>query len=178
MLFAPTINYMSEWFDKRKSLAYGIMYVLILPKAQNSLTLFKMWHGWPVWCHSSTDLQRMPPQVRIQSNNHRMVDRRHHLNRCRRCMHPVQIYQPAVSQSINIRLRFLPQPLVLHSFDSHADSRPGTLRPKHISAIIRSRLWHVRISRISRPQYAERCHRDWTAAPRHAGVSRFLNSWS
>jgi len=27
MLFAPTINYMSEWFDKKKSLAYGIMYV-------------------------------------------------------------------------------------------------------------------------------------------------------
>jgi hypothetical protein len=29
MLFAPTMNYMSEWFDKKKSLAYGIMYVLI-----------------------------------------------------------------------------------------------------------------------------------------------------
>lgn len=27
MLFAPTINYMSEWFDKKKSLAYGIMHV-------------------------------------------------------------------------------------------------------------------------------------------------------
>lgn len=27
MLFAPTINYMSEWFDKKKSLPYGIMYV-------------------------------------------------------------------------------------------------------------------------------------------------------
>ena len=25
MLFAPTINYMSEWFEKRKSLAYGVM---------------------------------------------------------------------------------------------------------------------------------------------------------
>ena len=25
MLFAPTINYMSEWFEKRKSLAFGIM---------------------------------------------------------------------------------------------------------------------------------------------------------
>ena len=28
MLFAPTINYMSEWFVKRKSLAYGVMSVI------------------------------------------------------------------------------------------------------------------------------------------------------
>jgi MFS family permease len=25
MLFAPTMAYMGEWFDKKKSLAYGIM---------------------------------------------------------------------------------------------------------------------------------------------------------
>lgn len=27
MLFAPTMNYMTEWFAKRKSLAYGFMSV-------------------------------------------------------------------------------------------------------------------------------------------------------
>jgi MFS family permease len=35
MLFAPTINYMSEWFDKKKSLAYGIMCVFKSPAIES-----------------------------------------------------------------------------------------------------------------------------------------------
>lgn len=30
MLFAPVVNYMSEWFVKRKSIAYGILSVHFL----------------------------------------------------------------------------------------------------------------------------------------------------
>ena len=32
MLFAPAINYMSEWFVKRKSLAYGVILVFRLSR--------------------------------------------------------------------------------------------------------------------------------------------------
>lgn len=49
MLFAPTINYMSEWFVKRKSLAYGVILVFRLSELAfviETLSLAVPWVGF------------------------------------------------------------------------------------------------------------------------------------
>lgn len=49
MLFAPTINYTSEWFVKRKSLAYGVILVSRLSELAfviDTLSLAVPWVGF------------------------------------------------------------------------------------------------------------------------------------
>ena len=46
MLFAPVVSYMSEWFVKRKSIAYGIMSVRLLRPSKfpaNATSLEPVW---------------------------------------------------------------------------------------------------------------------------------------
>jgi hypothetical protein len=128
MLFAPTINYMSEWFDKKKSLAYGIMYVeRPLPFIQ-LLTISKLWNGWSFWSDSTSDLHSVPRKVRLQSDYHRMGHLCHHLYGCRCHVCPFEAPLLLAGQTIDLRFRFPPQAIVLDPVHCHRDPRPRSLR--------------------------------------------------